>query len=136
MSSRALKKLSLCGDSGILKIEEDNDVDHSSCSSFNKEKFNRYNLVIIVEKVTLSLRTIFSRFTLCNLFQLNDDTQSESEIQEEETETTESVNVDENVHDTREGKRKKKKKKRRSSKQSYNAKSREYDNEVNFLVRF
>lgn len=46
MSSRVLKKLGLQNDSDIPKLDEASDSDDDiSNSSFNKEKFNRYNLV-------------------------------------------------------------------------------------------
>lgn len=49
MSSRALKKLSLHGDSDIFKVEENssNVDDDVSGTSFKKGRFNRYNLVRI-----------------------------------------------------------------------------------------
>lgn len=63
------------------------------------------------------------------IFQLNDTAESESEVKEEDNETTESWNADVslNVKDTR---RKKKKKKRKCNKHHCNAKSSEDNFEV------
>lgn len=102
MSSRVLKKLGLHKETDIPTIENtsNSEIDVSDkCRS--KKKLNKYNL-------------------------LNADFQSESDVKEDDDhETTESVNNSEGIREIKDTKRKKKRRKKKSQKQYNNAKSSE-----------